>query len=88
MLRTQTMRFFHEFFRLNLTQFSPDDSLCYELLLGCYNEKIGKVYNEERGRNLHEHMDEEICRYMKIRNKSRNTHRLAYENWQILILKF
>ncbi len=36
------------------------------------------------GRNkktdYHEHSDKEIYRYTKIRNKSRNTHRLAYEN--------
>ena len=30
----------------------------------------------------------EKSRGTRIRNKSRNTHRLAYENWQILISKF
>ena len=37
MLRTQTMRFFNEFLRLNLTRFAPDDSLSYDLLLECYD---------------------------------------------------
>ena len=38
--------------------------------------------------DLHENTDEKICRFTNIRNKSRNTHRLAYVNWQILISKF
>ena len=38
--------------------------------------------------DLHEHTDKKICRNTNIRNKSRNTLRLAYVNWQILTSKF